>query len=115
MSFVIPRQACRCGHVFRTLQAHQAHADLCEPLPHDDPADVGLVLVEGEWEIKGRVPVPAEPVKAAPTTPKAPKPAYVRAADRPSTDFLRTCTICNAEFERPRKRGRPPTKCEDCR
>lgn len=95
------------------MAAHLAHADLGEPLPHDHPADVGLVLIDGEWEVKSRVQTVPEPVKD--DEPKETKQPYVRAADRPSTDYERTCTICGVTFERPRKRGRPPTKCEDCR
>jgi hypothetical protein len=40
---------------------------------------------------------------------------YVPAAERPSSDYERDCTVCGAVFERPRTRGRPPTKCEQCR
>lgn len=103
-----PRQPCRCGHKFATLQAFRAHADLAEPLPHDHPADVGLTEVDGEWAIVVRKPVEA-------TKPKRTAATTVRHAPNTSTDYTRTCKLCNATFERPRTRGRPPTKCPTCR
>lgn len=40
---------------------------------------------------------------------------YVPAAERPAHEYERECVVCDKVFMRPRKRGRPPTKCEDCR
>lgn len=40
---------------------------------------------------------------------------YVPAADRPKSRYMKQCKGCGQMFERPRQRGRPPLKCEECR
>lgn len=113
MTFTLPRQACRCGEVFGTLKAHLTHADYCEPLPHDHPADVGLVQVDGEWVLKGS-PV-STPSKPDTLTKSAAKPA--RTAHTGSTRGARVCKVdtCDNEFDLPNRRGRPPVYCPDHR
>lgn len=102
--FTLPRQSCRCGQVFGSLEAHLAHASLGESLPHDNPADIGLVLFDGEWQVKGSKFVTS-------STPA------VRPTDNPDARGVRTCKIagCDNEFELPKRRGRPPVYCTDHR
>jgi hypothetical protein len=67
-----------------------------------DPADLGMEKNDrGQW---------GKPGPLAFT-----EGGYVPAAERPAHEYERTCTECGTIFERPRRRGRPPTKCEDCR
>lgn len=40
---------------------------------------------------------------------------YVPAAERPTHEYDVECAKCGKVFQRPRKRGRPPTKCPKCR
>jgi hypothetical protein len=67
-----------------------------------DPSTIGLVQNEhGRWGGNKPININGE--------------TYVPAAERPAHEFERTCTECGTVFMRPRKRGRPPTKCEGCR
>lgn len=116
--FRLKRQPCRCGETFATLQAFLVHADYGEPLPHDDPRQLGLhQQADGEWT---HIIPPVETdlrkhaVKPA-SAPKEPAKPYVPAAERPAHEFDRTCVKCGTTFTRPRGRGRPPKSCPTCR
>lgn len=112
--FRLKRQPCRCGETFATLQAFLVHADYGEPLPHDDPAKIGLHLEGGEWT-HILPPDDTDLTKHAGSKTRAPKAKpRVRAADRPDSDFEVTCP-CGKVFLRPRGRGRPPKRCPECR
>jgi hypothetical protein len=63
------------------------------------PAELGMTQNErGQWGYPGDI-----------FTKDAPETV------RPADYYDRTCVKCGTIFQRPATRGRPPTKCEDCR
>jgi len=95
----MPISDCRgCGESFSGVGPFDAHHKDMPKHPFTKclpPADVGLVRDKhGRWG-------------GADT--------YVPASERSALDYERECVTCGTMFERPRRRGRPPTKCERCR
>jgi hypothetical protein len=84
------------------FDSHQVWVGGRYPVKCKDPVKMGLVRDgQGRWSSGRTVSIDGT--------------NYVPAAERPAHEFERTCTVCGSIFQRPRGRGRPPTKCEDCR
>lgn len=113
----LQRQRHRCGHTFASLQAHTAHCSYVDGtiVCVDDPAELGMTLIDGEWDFRKVEPEAKPKATPKPMRKKEGAPLYVRAADRPDSDFERNCEACGKVFMRPRGRGRPPKNCPDCR
>jgi hypothetical protein len=109
--FLLPRQACRCGYAFGSLEAWLRHAEYQTPADeHTHPADAGLEQFGEEWIIPSYVPVPpTKTIKAS--THKA---AVQSPARRTDTSRL-TCADCGTIFAKRQGRGRPPKRCYDCK
>lgn len=94
-----------CDEVFTGMAPFDAHQKETNKHPYTvckSPADAGLTQNDrGQWGTGGN--------------PEVAKAAYVRADDRPDSDFEIDCAKCGTVFLRPRGRGRPPKKCPDCR
>lgn len=107
---IMPAATCTgCGVAFAGVTLFDAHHkenyDAAAPPFVDclDPSSMGLSLDEhGRWGTAGS----GDGTRGT---------VYVPAAERDISEFLRNCVVCDAEYERPRGRGRPPTKCPKCR
>lgn len=92
-----------CKEVFTGLGPFDLHHKDVEQAPFVvclSPAEIGLTQNErGQWGTKDA------PFDST----------YIPAAERPARDYEVECAKCGKMFMRPRKRGRPPTKCEACR
>lgn len=102
----MPLMTCSaCKVQFTGLAPFDAHQDDTDEPPFTvcyPPTDVGLVQNDlGRWGGGGDVDIA--------------KATYIPAAARPAQDYEVECRDCGTIFERPRRRGRPPTKCEGCR
>lgn len=94
-----------CGESFTGMAPFDVHQKETDEHPYTvclAPTDVGLVQNDrGRWGSGDEVAIS--------------KAAYVKAADRPDSDFEVDCVECGKVFLRPRGRGRPPKRCPDCK
>ena len=98
-----------CGETFGGVTSFDAHHKWSDTHPFItcmSPAEVGLVITSrGVW---------GQPTDEG-LEKLSNKSGYVPASERPASDFHVECRDCGTIFERPRTRGRPPTRCAKCK